>query len=74
MILLRVPYPLGFYAKGLDRRIDDSTTRTPAGRGVDDQRRPDAVALWRAARARSPSSYTSSCAPIRSRADRSNKS
>jgi hypothetical protein len=23
MILLRVPYPLGFYAKGLDGRIDD---------------------------------------------------
>jgi len=23
MVLLRVPYPLGFYAKGLDGRIDD---------------------------------------------------
>jgi len=23
MILLRVPYPLGFYAKGFDGRIDD---------------------------------------------------
>jgi hypothetical protein len=23
MIVLRVPYPLGFYAKGLDGRIDD---------------------------------------------------
>src|SRR4029453_4916533 len=25
MITLRVPYPLGFYAKGLDGRIDDAT-------------------------------------------------
>jgi hypothetical protein len=24
MILLRVPYPLGFYAKGFDGRIDDA--------------------------------------------------
>ena len=23
MVVLRVPYPLGFYAKGLDGRIDD---------------------------------------------------
>ena len=23
MILLRIPYPMGFYAKGLDGRIDD---------------------------------------------------
>ena len=23
MILMRVPYPMGFYAKGLDARIDD---------------------------------------------------
>ena len=23
MVLMRVPYPMGFYAKGLDGRIDD---------------------------------------------------
>ena len=23
MVMLRVPYPMGFYAKGLDGRIDD---------------------------------------------------
>ena len=23
MVLMRVPYPMGFYAKGLDARIDD---------------------------------------------------
>jgi hypothetical protein len=23
MILMRIPYPMGFYAKGLDGRIDD---------------------------------------------------
>jgi hypothetical protein len=33
MISLRVPYPLGFYAKGLDGRIDDPTAGWK-GRGV----------------------------------------
>ena len=23
MVMLRIPYPMGFYAKGLDGRIDD---------------------------------------------------
>ncbi len=27
MIVLRVPYPLGFYAKGFDGRIDDANGR-----------------------------------------------
>lgn len=33
MIILRVPYPLGFYAKGLDGRIDDPKTGWK-GRGL----------------------------------------
>ena len=43
MVSLRVPYPLGFYAKGFDGRIDDPK---PAGRAgfVDQQRRSHAVA------------------------------
>ena len=32
-VVLRVPYPLGFYAKGLDGRIDDSETGWK-GRGL----------------------------------------
>ena len=47
MIVLRVPYPLGFYAKGFDGRIDD-TNAGWKGRGpVDDQRRPHAMAHGR---------------------------
>lgn len=33
MIVLRVPYPLGFYAKGLDGRIDDASAGWK-GRGL----------------------------------------
>jgi hypothetical protein len=33
MVVLRVPYPLGFYAKGLDGRIDDPNTGWK-GRGL----------------------------------------
>ena len=44
MIVLRVPYPLGFYAKGFDGRIDDAGRRLEGPRLVDDQRRPHAVA------------------------------
>jgi hypothetical protein len=33
MVMLRVPYPLGFYAKGLDGRIDDASAGWK-GRGI----------------------------------------
>ena len=33
MVLMRVPYPMGFYAKGLDGRIDDANTGWK-GRGL----------------------------------------
>jgi hypothetical protein len=42
MIVLRVPYPMGFYAKGLDGRIDDANAGWK-GRG-----------LWAAAGDRTP--------------------
>ena len=44
MIVLRVPYPLGFYAKGFDGRIDDPARRLEGARPVGGQRRPHAVA------------------------------
>ena len=33
MVMLRVPYPMGFYAKGFDGRIDDPTAGWK-GRGI----------------------------------------
>ena len=65
MIVLRVPYPLGFYAKGFDGRIDDTERRLEGPRVVDHERRPDAVAAWKAAREACRASCTSSCGPIR---------
>ncbi len=41
MIMLRIPYPMGFYAKGLDGRIDDPNA---GSRPVDHERRPHALA------------------------------
>ena len=32
MIVLRVPYPMGFYAKGFDGRIDDPESRLERAR------------------------------------------
>lgn len=43
-ITLRVPYPLGFYAKGFDGRIDDAKAGLKWPRIVDSQRRPHALA------------------------------
>ena len=44
MILLTVPYPLGFYAKGFDGRIDDPKAGWKGPRLVEFERRPRAVA------------------------------
>ena len=43
MLTLRVPYPLGFYTRGLDGRIDDPTTGWK-GRGV--WASNDTIANW----------------------------
>ncbi len=43
MVMLRVPYPLGFYTRGLDGRIDDPTTGWK-GRGV--WASNDTIANW----------------------------
>ncbi len=40
---MRVPYPLGFFAKWIDGRIDDPSTGWKGPRPVDDRRKPDAV-------------------------------
>ena len=45
--VLRVPYPLSFYAKGMDGRIDDPNAGWKRARGVDEERRPGAVAEGR---------------------------
>ena len=44
MITLRLPYPMGFYAKGLDGRIDDPSAGWKGRRAVGVERRPCAVA------------------------------
>jgi hypothetical protein len=48
-VVLRVPYPMGFYTKWLDGRIDDPT---PAGRGAGSGPRsaPARPSTWRAGR------------------------
>jgi hypothetical protein len=46
-VVMRVPYPLSFYAKGLDGRIDDSQCRLKRARGMDDERRPRTLAEGR---------------------------
>jgi len=60
-VVIRVPYPLGFYAKGLDGRIDD-----PNGGGLGAASGPPAATARpgsrKAARAPPPSPSTSSCA------------
>ena len=65
MVSLRVPYPMGFYAKGLDGRIDDPNAGLEGPRPVDLERRPCAVAGRAPARAPCPWRYTSN--PPRSR-------
>ena len=43
-VVLRVTYPLSFYAKGVDGRIDDPNGGGVRPRRVDEERRPHAVA------------------------------
>ena len=65
MIMLRVPYPMGFYAKGFDGRIDDPNAGWK-GRGlVDHERRPHAMADGGRQGKLSRAPCTSSSGPIR---------
>jgi hypothetical protein len=50
MVVLRVPYPLGFYAKGFDGRIDDPKAGWKGTRAVGRERRSHAVAHRRGQR------------------------
>ena len=43
-VTLRIPYPLGFYAKGLEGRIDDAARRMERTRPLGHERRSHAVA------------------------------
>ena len=43
-VVMRVPYPMSFYAKGMDGRIDDPNGGWKGARRLDDERRPHAVA------------------------------
>ena len=69
MIVLRVPYPLGFYAKGFDGRIDDPNAGWK-GRGLwttSGDRAPWLMEGGKGSQARWP--CTSSFGPIRWRID-----
>ena len=46
-VILRVPYPLGFYAKGLDGRIDDPRGRLEGERAVVDLCHPGSLSQRR---------------------------
>ena len=61
---LRVPYPMGFYAKGLDGRIDDAG-RAGKAAACGPPMPPARRSTWKAARARPARWCTSSSGPIR---------
>ncbi len=82
-VVLRVPYPMGFYAKGMDGRIDDpkggqkgwtagSMIRKAAGKERDcgPPTVPERLFTPKAAKERPARSCTSSFAPIRSHTKR----
>ena len=69
MVSLRIPYPMGFYAKGLDGRIDDPNAGWK-GRGLwSTKRRPHAVADGRRQGHRARAPCISRSGPIRWRTD-----
>ena len=61
---LRVPYPMGFYAKGMDGRIDDAQADWK-GRGLWTTFGNRTPSTSKAAKGRCPRSCTSSFAPTR---------
>ena len=69
MISLRVPYPMGFYAKGFDGRIDDPNAGWK-GRGLWTSSGDRTPWLIEGGKGRSPWPCTSSCVPIRWRSNR----
>ena len=68
MITIRIPYPLSFYAKGLDGRIDDPNGGWK-GRGLWSTNGDRAPWLKEAAKAQCPAPCTSSFGPIRWRTE-----
>jgi hypothetical protein len=65
MILLRIPYPLGFYAKGFDGRIDDPNAGWK-GRGLWSTSGDRTPWLMEGGKGSKPRAVISSCARIRS--------
>ena len=51
-VTLRVPYPIGFYTKWMDGRIDDPNARLEGPRHLDDGVDAERRSTWRPARAR----------------------
>ena len=68
MILLRVPYPMGFYAKGLDGRIDDPNAGWK-GRGLWSTSGDRTPWLMEGGKGSGRAPCTSRCGPIRWRSD-----
>ena len=71
MVMLRIPYPMGFYAKGLDARIDDPNGRLEGQGLVVVGGRPHALAQGRRQGHRRRWPCTSRFGPIRWRIERS---
>ena len=68
-LVLRVPYPLGFFSRGMDGRIDDPKAGGRAARSTRTTA-PTPCGTWKAASARAARSSSSSCGPIRWRSNR----
>ena len=68
-LVLRVPYPLGFFSRGMDGRIDDPKAGWK-GRAIYADYGPNAPGTSRAASARAARSSSSSSGRIRSRSSR----
>ena len=64
MIMLRIPYPMGFFAKGLDGRIDDPNAGWK-GRGLWSTSGDRTPWLMEGGKGSSRAPCTSRCDPIR---------
>ena len=68
MVMMRIPYPMGFYAKGFDGRIDDPNAGWK-GRGLWSTNGDRTPWLKEGGKGSSRAPCTSSCGPIRWRTD-----
>ena len=68
-VILRVPYPMGFFAKGLDGRIDDPKAGWK-GRGYGRLSEAECRSTWRPAKGQNPKSSSGSSVRIRWRSEK----